>query len=492
MTRKITKHLTFIIVTALIVLILGVLTYRYINRETEGEIIEKVRNVSVITAADFKNNTSIIKVNGTIESLQQIDLRAQLSAELKSLNVSLGSVVTAGQVLASFKNDEVVAGLKVAEADLKTAEQSLASFNGNNDNQIATAKTSLYNTLITAYTTADDVLHSKIDTLFKDPTAYTPQLTVQPNGFGTSDLKHRTENQRKKLQTIMSEWQRVNKTLTPENVNIEIAKTVYDNIFEIKILADQIAEILNNTPTDEENSPLPQQQTMISGVRSGLTTLLQGLTSAQEGMRATADSKTMIEGGIEKAQAQLTVAKTNLERSEIIAPFSGRVSAINFKVGDLVSAGSPVVSINNDSALQVKVYISQQDINKVKIGSPVLIEKEINGTITNIAGAIDPNTKKVEVKVAVENSSKLLIGQSVSIEIPTQKEVEYLAPIQAIKITATDNYVLVIDSNNEVATVTVQIGEVFGDLIEIKSGLNDQMEIISPVYGLEIGQRVTI
>ncbi len=490
--QKTSGKLYLIISIAIFLLILGVLLGRYLNKNVEETVVEKAKSVSLLDLAELKNNSISIKLNGVVESAQQIELKAQLSAELQKLNVALGDYVVMGQVLANFKSDEVSAAIKAAEADLRTAEQAQISFNQTDNNQVITAKTSLYNTLLGAYTSADDIVKSKLDTFFDNPDSYQPTLKFFPTGYEASTLRSEIEKLRKQIQVDLENWQKLNKSLTAENVSIENAKTVYDYLLAIKTLSDKVAEALNKTTTDDDLSAtvLSQYQTLVSGIRSGLTTLLQGLTTAQDQVRSVLDSKILVEASVEKAQAQLLVAQANNDRTKIIAPFSGQVAAISFKQGEFVPAAYPVIVLNNATALQVKFYLSVQDLAKIKIGQKVTVDGRVAGVVSNVANMVDANLKKVEAKITLIENSNLLVGQNVSIDLGLEQgESAYLLPIQAVKVAGDKNSVLTVE-NGKIVEEEVEVGEIYGDLVEIKKITANK--IISPVYDLEIGQDVTI
>jgi hypothetical protein len=49
-----------------------------------------------------------------------------------------------------------------------------------------------------------------------------------------------------------------------------------------------------------------------------------------------------------------------------------------------------------------------------------------------------------------------------------------------------------VDADSKVVRRPVILGNVQGDFVEVKSGLSDDMKIVSPVYELEEGQTVDI
>src|SRR6267378_1546725 len=114
-------------------------------------------------------------------------------------------------------------------------------------------------------------------------------------------------------------------------------------------------------------------------------------------------------------------AKANLQQLEkiqgfqqILAPFAGKIAARNIDVGTLVTAGTgnlgtPLFSLVQSDPLRVYVFVPQTNAAQVReglIAKIVLQEfpgREFDGTVTRLAGAIDPTSRTLQVEVQVPN-----------------------------------------------------------------------------------------
>ena len=56
--------------------------------------------------------------------------------------------------------------------------------------------------------------------------------------------------------------------------------------------------------------------------------------------------------GLESAEAQLDLASTSLERTEVRAPFQARLKRVQVELGQYVAPGTPVLVLANDSVLE--------------------------------------------------------------------------------------------------------------------------------------------
>jgi membrane fusion protein (multidrug efflux system)/multidrug efflux system membrane fusion protein len=187
-----------------------------------------------------------------------------------------------------------------------------------------------------------------------------------------------------------------------------------------------------------------------------------------------------------------------LAKTIVSAPISGRVGSIPVKVGELVSPGQTVASVLNTQSLQVKAFVSNSDYSKISYGSEAVLDNGAKGIVTKVAPSIDPNTKKVEVRIVIDGSktSGLVIGESVRVEIIGKVSAAslsaYLVPIQNVKIVPGEASVYTVDENSKIKKNPVILGDVKGDFVEVKSGINDNMQIVSPVYELEEGDTVVV
>jgi RND family efflux transporter MFP subunit len=67
------------------------------------------------------------------------------------------------------------------------------------------------------------------------------------------------------------------------------------------------------------------------------------------------------ESSLAAAHAALSTAETNLERSEVRAPFDGRVKLVSLEKGQYVSPGQGVLTLANDATLEIQVPLDSRD-----------------------------------------------------------------------------------------------------------------------------------
>lgn len=148
---------------------------------------------------------------------------------------------------------------------------------------------------------------------------------------------------------------------------------------------------------------------------------------------------------LKAAQARVDSIEATIDMLYLDAPFGGIVTAVQNKVGDQVSAGTPSFRIDDLSKLIIDVDISEVDINLLKVGDTVtvtfdaIIGQEYHGHVTQV-GRVGQTGKDGLVYFAVElelddADERVLPGMTAAVVV-TVKEVEnaLLIPNQAVRI----------------------------------------------------------
>jgi HlyD family secretion protein len=114
------------------------------------------------------------------------------------------------------------------------------------------------------------------------------------------------------------------------------------------------------------------------------------------------------EGDIAVAQAWIAAAQAALDKTKIVAPFSGTITEVISVTNDLVNPGTPAFRLDDFSHLWVDVGISEIDINLVEVGQPVILTfdgilaKEYHGKVVEVSPVGFSNLGVVDFKVTVE------------------------------------------------------------------------------------------
>jgi HlyD family secretion protein len=140
----------------------------------------------------------------------------------------------------------------------------------------------------------------------------------------------------------------------------------------------------------------------------------------------------------EAIQGQLDEARAYQAETRIVAPIDGYVSEKMFDAGEMVAAGSPVVTLVGKSDFKVKVYADESKFGhlqldrQVRVVVPALAGAEFDGRIIRIAQAADFATRKatnemnsfdvraLQIVVRITNQdARLRTGMTARVKLPT-------------------------------------------------------------------------
>jgi RND family efflux transporter, MFP subunit len=223
----------------------------------------------------------------------------------------------------------------------------------------------------------------------------------------------------------------------------------------------------------------------------------QGIGTYQQVQNAKTqmDNRQKLIEGIQKQVNLMTVT----------APVSGIADQVNVRVGEAftgVNALGPQITIVNTSDLKVTVQIPENYMSRVNVGNALEIilpdqnNRVITATINVASKVIDQNTRSFYVEARIPSSSNLKPNQVAKVRIKDYGNPNAITiPVNTLQNDETGKYVMVaVTENGKLVTrkKTVTIGELYGDHLELKSGLQVGDQLITEGFqGLYDGQVIT-
>lgn len=208
-----------------------------------------------------------------------------------------------------------------------------------------------------------------------------------------------------------------------------------------------------------------------------------------------------LQNQLKSAEEQVKVGQEQLNTCSVYSDVDGVAETVMVKVGELFS-GMGQIKIVNTSKLKVIASVPENYITRVHKGIPVVIsipdaQQSIHSTISLIGETIENSQRGFVTEAKIPTASYLKPNQSVVMKI-----LDYTAPkavvipVNTLQSDEKNKYVYVLEkstSGKSIATrKIVVLGEVYGDLVEIKSGLSGGEQLITMGYqNLYEGQTVT-
>lgn len=200
---------------------------------------------------------------------------------------------------------------------------------------------------------------------------------------------------------------------------------------------------------------------------------------------------------VKAAEAADAIARLNLERSRVRAPFDGAVAQRIATVGDYLAIGAPIVRLVKIDPLRLRLEVPERESSAVRPGQNVrlTVEGDTNtyaGRLTRIAPAIRQTDRVLPVEADVPNPGTLRAGLFVRAHIIVNSSEPALSiPTNALTTFAGLEKAVAFQGGKAVEK-TVTTGRRADGWIEILSGLSTGETIVLDPAGIRTGQALTL
>lgn len=488
-------------ITGLLLLIFAIAFVLRIEKPEPKEIVMEpvLPRVSLISSSEYSGEKSISTI-GSVRAVSEAKVTTERAGRVTAVNVTLGQSVSAGTVLLTLENEAEQASVLQAEGAYQGAKAAASQTNltiSEANTNLTAVKKSAITTVQSAYNTVNGVIFNNVDRFYTQPNTPLPGLNIGGRGY-RSEL----DKERVAYQSILPAWQERIAGLTPED-NIEVELQLSKETVERTIKFIDVFIFVFEGSTNDSYLEYKQQFTT---VRESLIALSARLDGAQNSVKqatdalkraeviATGSESSVADAQVTQALAGLRLAQSNLNKTILRTPISGTISKLDVKKGDFVSVYQMVVEVTNQSGKEVITYVSTADVVGLPVGTKVTIDGSSTGIVSAVSPAVDSGTGKVEVRIST-NSDQIRIGDTVRVfklvEDDKTDTTEVRVPLSAVKFEATNGYVLML-SDEKLTERPVVIGEIKGESVVIKEGLQSDEMIVSDARGLQAGMKVVI
>jgi membrane fusion protein (multidrug efflux system) len=210
-------------------------------------------------------------------------------------------------------------------------------------------------------------------------------------------------------------------------------------------------------------------------------------------------------------QADATVAnlRATIAKKTVRAPFDGRISIRQVELGQILSPGTAIASLQAVDPIHADFWLPQQAIadlgpgERVRLRTDVYRDAQWMGEVTTVNPEVDPATRNVRVRATFPNhDGRLRPGMFGNVEVLSSDVRSVLiVPATAVLFAPYGDSVFAIeekkDPSGKAATVVrqkfVRVGERRGDFVEVTSGLAAGERIVSSgAFKLRNGAAVAV
>ncbi|SMH57614.1 efflux RND transporter periplasmic adaptor subunit [Mesorhizobium australicum] len=188
-----------------------------------------------------------------------------------------------------------------------------------------------------------------------------------------------------------------------------------------------------------------QQQADLSAQRAQAALDKQNLDRAIELQKRGVGSETTVEqaqAAATASAAQVAKLEAVLEQKQLTAPFAGTMGIPRIDLGQYLTPGTTVATLQNLDVLRADFSVPEQSLNLVRIGQPVRFgvndaDMPFRGAIVGIEPKVDPSTRLVLIRAEIANpEGKLAPGQFVQVRVDLPEEDNVIAVPQTAVVTS--------------------------------------------------------
>jgi RND family efflux transporter MFP subunit len=213
------------------------------------------------------------------------------------------------------------------------------------------------------------------------------------------------------------------------------------------------------------------------------------------------------EDAVASARAAAQEAKLALSDTKVRAPFAGWVTARNVNLGSLVGSSTIGFSLQDTHLVKAVFGVPDTALSNIRRGQKQRVrldslERAVPGVITSISPQADPQSRVFSIEVTIDNAQEQIrpgmIG-SITLAGSRDSRPRLVVPLAAVvRAPANPNgfavfRLVVRDGKSYASAQTIEIGDTFGNSIEVKRGLVAGQRIISLGGALvRDGQQVSV
>ncbi len=180
----------------------------------------------------------------------------------------------------------------------------------------------------------------------------------------------------------------------------------------------------------------------------------------------------------DSAVSALAEAKNQVAYADLTSDMNGIVTTINADVGQVVSSGTPVITVAVDGEKEVQVAVPEMDIAQFKVGKDVKARfwsdsaLVLDGKVREVSGSAD-QSRTFAVRVSLPNDPRVLLGMTATIEAVADDTKPYVSiPLSALAQEDGQQIVWLVDRNaGTVHSRAIKVADFADDGVRVADGL---------------------
>jgi HlyD family secretion protein len=453
---------SLVVLLVLVILIPIAASFLAASQEARAQMNEQIRLNSLerytIGRGDVQRTASAL---GSIQTDETVNLSFETSGQIADVVVETGDYVVAGDVLARLVDETQRIDYEQAQLALERANNALTDLLGPMDeNDIQVAQANLTSAQGTYTSIANGVTPADIEAA---------QLRYDQALHVWEELQHQRQVSGGLDQP--EEYTLIEAQIGEASFNAEIAR-----------LNLEALQTSNRGSLAEAGARIALRQRELDQLLAGPTQA--EITSAQI--------------TLQQAEARLRDAEAALNRTVLVAPMDGIVTAADIEIGQPVVPGTAVIEVSDVTPLGLTAQVDEVDIGQISVGMPAYVELDALPDVELPAAVRQIEIMGVEVESVVsyytrfaldEIDPRVRIGMTgeAFVILETREDV-LVVPNNFLNIAADGSaFVEMLDANNQEIQIEVQLGLQGDEFSEVVSGLREGDVIVVEQQSINTG-----
>ncbi|MDD6282643.1 MAG: HlyD family efflux transporter periplasmic adaptor subunit [Oribacterium sp.] len=398
--KKLKKHWKRNLILGLVLLGAGAAVVHHRIAANAFKEQAQMTSYETVQRQDLKKS---ITINGTIASLQKVDVTSELSdTEVMMVNVNVGDTVTKGQLIAQLDTSSLERQLKLAEAALENIKNKNQSEISQADRAVSNASQALQSEANQGAQdiaqVQDKIQDNNVDLLNaqQDISTYVAkeaELQGQiDKAQDTYDSEQRVlRKKQRKLSRIQqgeadddndgsSDTSKLSVDITDlENAQTDRQKHIDDLKSKLQEAQSKRTAAEEKLKTAQDNSKsltseLSKNQNAAQDTNRNNQKSLEDSKSQAGTARLSAESEQM------NAQNEVDKIKEQIQKATIVAPIDGIVTGIEVQEGKAYK-GEIIATIQNTAGYKVSAEVNQYDVSDVSQGMRAAVTTKTTGDL---------------------------------------------------------------------------------------------------------------
>ncbi|MBP5987094.1 MAG: efflux RND transporter periplasmic adaptor subunit [Azonexus sp.] len=175
------------------------------------------------------------------------------------------------------------------------------------------------------------------------------------------------------------------------------------------------------------------------------------------------------------ARARQQAAGLKMDKTGVLAPDDGVISARSATVGSLTQPGQELFRLIRGGRLEWRAEVPSADLGKVSAGVVATLTapsgETVKGVVRAVAPSVDPQTRSGLVYVDLPATSAIRAGMFARGEFQLAQSPALTLPQSALVLREGFAYVFRLEGEDRVAQTKVELGRRLGERVEIVAGL---------------------